>query len=399
LFMGGGGIASLAAAGLFAVHPRPGWNATLLALLVMGAIAGSLALFIAAPHVSLAAMQLITVAAAVYIGFGQVVAAKGGNSQGTLMLLWPVLWAFTYLPPRKAGRIAAHAQAILAVIFIVQPGWEDPVVQWVFLACTFLVTAATMTVLVRRAESANVALQSLNANLEHRVQDQVGEVERLARLRRFLSPQVADAVMEGDASLAFHRREIAVVFIDLRGFTAFSAVAEPEDVTDVLAEYHAAIGALVDEHEATVGTFAGDGVMLYFNDPLPCDDPAGLAIDLALGLAPRMAPITERWERRGFDIGYGVGIALGYATIGMMGFDSRSDYTALGSVVNLASRLCDEAGRGEILLDRRTKLAVEGRVETQLAGDRRLKGFPEPVVTYRVIAGASQASPATMRVV
>jgi class 3 adenylate cyclase len=183
--------------------------------------------------------------------------------------------------------------------------------------------------------------------------------------------------------LATHRRQIAVVFVDLRGFTAFSAVAEPEDVVDVLTDFYAAVGKIVKRLEATVGAFAGDGVMAYFNDPVPCDDPAGRALDMATSLRLPMSDLGERWSRRGFNIGYGVGIAYGYATLGTIGFEERSDYTPLGSVVNLASRLCDEAGNGEILLDGRAFEAVHDQVRAETV-QLELKGFAGVVTAYRV---------------
>jgi class 3 adenylate cyclase len=400
LFLGGGGLAGLAAAAIAAARPAAGWNPGLLALLAGAAVAAAIAVYAAAPRLSLGSMQVITALAAVFIGVAQVLACPGGESYGPMLLLWPVLWAFTYLPFAHAARIAAVCAAVLAWVFATQDGWPNPMLYWVFLSCTFFVTAATMTVLVRRAEFANRELHHLNDTLESRVVDQVAEIERLARLRRFLSPQVADAVLRADTeeSLALHRREIAALFLDLRGFTSFAAVAEPEDVTEVLAEYHAAIGALVEERGATVGAFAGDGVMLFFNDPLPCDDPAYTAVRFALDVAPPMEQLAERWARKGFSIGYGVGIALGYATVGMTGFTSRSEYTALGSVVNLASRLCDEAAPGEILLDRRASVALDDRIATELVGEKSLKGFSQDVSVYRVAAERSdQRSRSTAR--
>lgn len=189
-----------------------------------------------------------------------------------------------------------------------------------------------------------------------------------------------------DEILATHRRQIAVIFIDLRGFTGFSAVAEPEDVMDVLTEYYAAVGAVAKRLEATVGSFAGDGVMAYFNDPVPCDDPAGRALEMATSLRLPMADLRESWSRRGFSIGYGVGIAYGYATLGTIGFEERSDYTPIGSVVNLAARLVDEAADGEILLDGRAYEAVHNDVNATRV-ELELKGFAGSVAAYRVCLG------------
>jgi adenylate cyclase len=218
-----------------------------------------------------------------------------------------------------------------------------------------------------------------------RVAEQVDEIDRLGKLRRFLSPQVADTVLSsgGDAMLATHRRQIAVIFLDLRGFTSFSAVAEPEDVVEVLTEFYAAVGEVVKRLDATVGGFAGDGMMAYFNDPVPCDDPAGRALDMALSLRHPLGLLKDRWRGRGFDIGFGAGIAYGYATLGTIGFEERTDYTPIGSVVNLASRLCDEAGDGEVLLDNRAHTAVHGRIDAAPV-ELNLKGFGAPVHAHRV---------------
>ena len=394
LFLGGGGVAALAAAFTIARYPMPGWSAGRLALLSSVAILTSVVVYQRAHRISLFVMQVIVVAAAVYIGIGQVLATAGGQNFGPVLMLWPVLWAYTYLPPRQAHRIAVACAAILGVVFAVQDGWTTPAVSAVFLACTFVVTAMTMTGLVHRAEAAasrerkaSHQLQVLNSTLEDRVAEQVDELARLSRLRRFLSPQVAEAVLRADdeSALGFHRQEIAVAFIDLRGFTSFAAAAEPEEVTEVLRSYHAEVGALVDAYSATVGAFAGDGVMLFFNDPIPCDDPTGRAVQLLLDLRRPMADLAARWARRGHSIGYGAGVALGFATLGMTGFSSRSEYTAIGSVVNLAARLCDEAAPSEVLLDARANAAVEGRFPTEHCGERSLKGLAHPVSVHRII--------------
>jgi class 3 adenylate cyclase len=366
--------------------PLPGWNVGLLSAMAGAAFVGGLLLFATADHVGIAAMQAITAFATVYIGAVQYFALPGGLSFGLVLLLWPILWAFTYLPFYKAARISILAVTVLGVVLGSQEGWPNPLLWGVFLTCTFVVTAVTMTLLVRRAELANQQLHEFNATLEHRVAEQVAEMDRLGRLRRFLSPQVADAVIGTDGEdLEFHRREIAVIFIDLRGFTSFAAEASPEDVTTVLSEYYAVVGKLTDTFAATVGAFAGDGVMLYFNDPLPCEDPCNVAVKFAIELRNPMDELSQRWARRGLSIGHGVGIAFGYATVGMTGFGSRADYTALGPVVNLASRLCDEAAAGEILLDQRANAAVEHRIATEPAGVHELKGFSKPVTPYRVV--------------
>ena len=236
-----------------------------------------------------------------------------------------------------------------------------------------------------RERTLHAAVEAANQELEARVTEQVEEIDRLGQLRRFLSPQVADAVLSagGEDLLATHRRQIAVIFIDLRGFTGFSAVAEPEDVVEVLTEFYEAVGVIVKRLGATVGGFAGDGVMAYFNDPFPCEDPAGHALEMATALREPMARLGERWRQRGFVIGYGAGIAYGYATLGTIGFEERTDYTPIGSVVNLAARLCDEAPPGEVLLDGRAHEAVRDKVNTEPLA-LELKGFNGPVTAFRL---------------
>lgn len=224
-------------------------------------------------------------------------------------------------------------------------------------------------------------LAELNRTLEDRVQQQVREIEGLGRLRRFVPHQVADAALAG--SLSAHRRQIAVVFCDLRGFSAFSNTSEPEEILEVLEAYYAVVGVALREYEATAGPFQGDGIIAYFNDPVPCDDPAGKAVAMALSLQEPLDGLCLRWARRGFDLGHAMGIAYGYATLGTVGFEGRTDYTPLGAVVNMALRLRDEADWGEILIDGRTHHAVEGRV---LADPclLELKGFDGQVQAYRL---------------
>ena len=235
-------------------------------------------------------------------------------------------------------------------------------------------------------ESQAAELTELNTSLEARVAEQVDELERLTRLRRFLSPTLAELVLSsGESILESHRREIAVLFADLRGWTAFSVSTEPEEVMGVIHEFHDTVGELIREFEATVGWFAGDGLMVWFNDPIACPDPAVRAARMATEMRDRMTENTSRWRRRGHELDFSVGIALGYATIGRIGFDGRYDYGAVGSVLNLASRLCDQAGSGEILLSERAMAEIEGSVEAEPAGMLSLKGFPKPVPAFRLL--------------
>jgi len=235
------------------------------------------------------------------------------------------------------------------------------------------------------AERARSEADELARTLEARVTEQVNELERMSKLRRFLSPQVADSVLAADSDMLLepHRRQIAVFYCDLRGFTRFATGAEPEDTVAILDEYYRTVGVLIRSFDATVGTFAGDGIMAYFNDPVPCEDPAYRAVEMALALQDPMRELIEAWQTDGYDLGYGVGITYGYATLGTIGFESRNDYTAVGSVVNLAARLCAEATTGEILIDGRTNHAVRDRVESE-ACQLVLKGIPEPVTAYLI---------------
>ncbi|MGI8810063.1 MAG: adenylate/guanylate cyclase domain-containing protein [Acidimicrobiales bacterium] len=230
-------------------------------------------------------------------------------------------------------------------------------------------------------------LAELNETLEARVHQQVDEIGRLVGLRRFLSPQVADVIVSSsnDTMLQTHRREIAVLFCDLRGFTSFAETAEPEEVMSVLEEFHHTVGDLIHEFEATVGFFAGDGLMVFFNDPLPCPDPAERAVRLGVAMCERIGELLPTWRARGYQLGFAVGIAYGYATLGQMGFEGRFDYGVIGSVVNLAARLCDQATSSQILISGRARLAVEERWEVADVGVLSLKGFHSPVPAFQVV--------------
>jgi class 3 adenylate cyclase len=227
----------------------------------------------------------------------------------------------------------------------------------------------------------------LNRTLEQRVDDQVAQLERMGRLKRFFSPQLAELIVSGDAEdpLKSHRREITVVFLDLRGFTAFTETAEPEEVMAVLREYHAEMGRLVLEHEGTLERFTGDGMMIFFNDPLLVPNPVERAIRMALAMRERVTGLAQGWRKRGFDLDFGVGIAQGYATIGAIGFEGRWDYGAIGTVTNLAARLCGEAKPGQVLISRRMIGTVEELVEAEPVGELALKGFSRPVSAFNVV--------------
>ena len=228
------------------------------------------------------------------------------------------------------------------------------------------------------------ALKVSNLKLEQRVDEQLAQLDRLSQLKRFFSPAVADAIVSaGEKSiLAPHRREICYVFVDLRGFTAFTDSAEPEEVEAVLRDYQAAMGSTVTEFEGTLDRFAGDGILVFFNDPLPIAEPGRRAATMALAMQERFAPLRERWVKFGYELALGIGIAQGYATLGAFGFEGRWDYSAIGSVVNLASRLSDEAQSGQILIDRRTCAALGDAAEVEPLGKLPLKGFAQPVPAF-----------------
>jgi adenylate cyclase len=233
-----------------------------------------------------------------------------------------------------------------------------------------------------------------NRTLERRVEEQVGQLEQLGRLKRFFSPQLAELIVAGGADdpLKTHRREVAVVFLDLRGFTAFAETAEPEEVMGVLREYHAEMGKLILEHEGTLERFTGDGMMIFFNDPLPVSDPAERAIRMALAMRERVHHLGRAWEKRGHDLALGVGIAQGYATIGAIGFEGRWDYGAIGTVTNLAARLCGEAKGGQILVSSRVAGLLEELIELEEVGRLTLKGFLRPVPTLNAVGLKASAS-------
>ena len=239
----------------------------------------------------------------------------------------------------------------------------------------------------RRLEGQAAELARWNATLERRVEEQLGQLERLGRLKRFFSPQLAELIVAGGAEdpLRSHRREITVVFVDLRGFTAFAETAEPEEVMRVLQEYHAAMGELIITHEGTLERFTGDGMMVFFNDPMPVPNPAERAIRMALAMRERVGELAAKWRKRGDHLDFGVGIAQGYATIGAIGFEGRWDYGAIGTVTNLAARLCGEAKPGQILVAQRLLATVEGLVKTDPVGELALKGFQRPVAAYNVL--------------
>jgi class 3 adenylate cyclase len=229
-------------------------------------------------------------------------------------------------------------------------------------------------------------IRQLNAKLEERVRDQVAQLERLSRMKRFFSRAVAEAIVApgGEALLEPHRREITAVFLDLRGFTAFTDRADPDEVLELLRAYHATLGRTVDEFGGTLEHFAGDGIMIFFNDPIEVDKPAERAVRMALALQDAFNPIAQAWTKLGHEVGLGIGIAQGETTLGVIGFEQRWEYAAIGNVPNLAARLCGSAHAGEIILDGQTERDIVAVAETEFVGALTLRGFQQPVPAFRL---------------
>jgi class 3 adenylate cyclase/CheY-like chemotaxis protein len=239
-----------------------------------------------------------------------------------------------------------------------------------------------------QVEAQKSELAGWNRTLEKRVADGVAQLERLSRMKRFFSPQVADLILTGGAEdpLKSHRREIVVAFLDLRGFTAFIETSDPEEVMGVLHEYHAAMGELIMAHQGTLERFAGDGIMIFFNDPVLLPNPADQAVRMALAMHARFAQLALGWKKRGYDLNMGIGVAQGYATIGAIGFEGRVDYGAIGTVTNLAARLCGEAKGGQTLVSQRVLGFIEEKVIAEAVGELSLKGFHRPLPAFNVIS-------------
>ena len=344
-------------------------------------------------------------------GYAVATAVNGEEALAKVASEKPDLVLLDIMMPGLSGydvcrRIRADAQtALLPVVLVtsldpqqervngIEAGADDflgkPINQpELFARVRSLLRVKTLQDEVRRQAD---ALKEWNLKLEERVNEQVGQLERMGQLKRFFSPTVADAILTvGQKSiLTPHRREICYVFLDLRGFTGFTDAAEPEEVEAVLREYHAVMGALVTQYEGTLDRFAGDGILLFFNDPLPIPDGAKRAAKMAVEMQERFAPLRARWLKLGYELDLGIGIAQGFATLGAFGFEGRWDYSAIGGVVNLAARLCGEAQPGQILVDRRARAALDEDWELEPVGPLTLKGFVQPVTAFLLKGVAS----------
>jgi class 3 adenylate cyclase len=303
---------------------------------------------------------------------------------------------YTFLDAQKVGHFHTilgvpllREDAPIGVMVLMRTDVWPFTAEHIELATTFAnqaVIAIENARLVEKLQAQSADLAILNRHLEQKVAEQVAEIERIGRLKRFLPSQIAELVVSSGSEhlLESHRREVTVVFCDLRGFTAFSEVAEPEEVMEVLREYHTTLGALVDKYEGTVERFTGDGVLILFNDPIPCPDPSLRGVQMALEMRDEIAKVALKWNRSGHGIGFGAGIGRGYATLGTVGYERRFQYSVTGRVANLASRLCDEAKNGQVLADINVVSAIETQIEIESAGELVLKGFSRPVKAFNV---------------
>ena len=349
-------------------------------------------------------------------GFAAITAASGPEALERVAAERPDLILLDVMMPGMSGYEVcqavradpAHAMLPIVLVTALDPG-QERVKGLEAGADDFLTKPVNQAELLARVRSLlrikslydevqrqKAELSDWNRTLEQRVAEGVEQLERVGRLKRFFSPQLAEAIVAGGAAdpLQSHRREITVVFLDLRGFTAFTETAEPEEVMGVLGEYQAAMGRLILAHEGTLERFTGDGIMVFFNDPLPIPDAAPRAARMALAMQRAVTQLAQGWRRRGYELGMGVGIAQGFATIGGIGFSGRIDYGAIGTVTNLAARLCGEAAGGEILVSQRVCAALDGQVPNEPAGEFVLKGFHRPVPAFRVleVAGSDAAA-------
>ena len=340
-------------------------------------------------------------------GYAVVTAASGREALAQLVAAQPDLVLLDVVMPEMSGyevcqKIrATEGTAMLPVIMVTALDPAEERVKGIEAgADDFLTKPINQAELLARVRSLlrikelhdtvqtqSAQLADWNQTLERRVHEQLEQLERLGRLKRFFSPQLAELIVSGGADdpLKTHRRDLVVVYLDLRGFTAFAENAEPEEVMDILHEYHAAMGKLILEYEGTLEHFAGDGMMIFFNDPVPIDNAPERAVRMSLAMRARVRELTIGWRKLGHDLDFGVGIARGYATIGAIGYEGRWEYGAIGSVPNLAARLCGEAKPGEILVSQRLLVSVEASVTIESLGELSLKGFHRPMAIYKIL--------------
>jgi class 3 adenylate cyclase len=333
-------------------------------------------------------------------GYAVVTAASGAEALAVVEKEQPALVLLDVMMPGMSGYDVCRklrANAATAMLPIVMVTALDPAQERVkgidAGADDFLSKPINQPELLARVKSLlrikllHDELAEWSRTLEQRVEQQLAQLDRLERLKRFFSPQLAELIVSGDAEdpLKSHRREIVVVFLDLRGFTAFAETSEPEEVMGVLREYHVAMGRVIVEHEGTLERFTGDGMMIFFNDPVPVPDAAERAVRMALAMRACVDELLVRWRKRGYDLDFGVGIAQGYATIGAIGFEGRMDYGAIGTVTNMAARLCGEAQPRQILVSQRVLGAVEALIEAEELGGLTLKGFSKPVPAFNLL--------------
>jgi adenylate cyclase len=340
-------------------------------------------------------------------GFSVVTATSGQQALDRVAEQLPDIVLLDIMMPGMDGhevcrRLRADpTTALLPVVMVTASGDQNKVKALESGADDFILKPVNQTELLARVRSLlrikayhdtiqhqAAELAEWNRTLEQRVQEQLARLERADRLKQFLPLQVAEQIVStGDEGLLeSHRRYIAVVFCDLRGFTALSETAEPEEVMSILQEFHAAMGELISRYAGTVEHFAGDGLMVFFNDPQDCPEPEAQAVRLAVAMRDRMLAVSENWRQRDYEFGFGVGVAAGYATLGCIGFEGRFHYGAIGSTVNLASRLCDAARDGQVLLNARARAALGDRVEVEPLPDLTLKGFSRPVRAFSVLS-------------
>jgi class 3 adenylate cyclase len=340
---------------------------------------------------------------------GQEIFAKGSPGDTMIVVLQGSVKILSLSPTGK--EVVVHAGAVLGELAVITGEGRSasaaamtdcelliidrrdvlPMFERHFEICIML-----MQILCRRLRETGEQVEDVlfrSRGLEARVAEQVEELGRIGRLKRFLPPQLAELIVsQGDEKiLESHRREIVVVFCDLRGYTAFTETAEPEDQFEFLRQYHGALGPLITEFEGTLDHFSGDGIMVFFNDPVPCPDPAERAVKMAMAMREAAAKLIAAWRRHGCELGFGAGIAQGYATLGQIGFSERSGYTAIGTVCNLAARLCAEAKDGQILVSSRIAGAVEAVVKLEDLGNLELKGLRRPVAAFNVVQSTSEA--------